>query len=328
MQQRNLGTDGPRVSAIGLGCMGMSGLYGQADDVESVATIQAALDAGINLLNTGDFYGMGHNETLVRDAIRGRRDQAFVAVKFGALRGPDGSWGGFDARPLAMKNFLTYTLQRLGTDHVDLYQPARIDPTVPVEDIVGAIADMVKAGYVRHIGLSEASAATLRRAQKIHPIAALEIEYSLIDRDVEAEVLPTLRELGISLVAYGVLSRGLLGGDVKPGQAFAPGDYRGHSPRFSPENLAQNHKMTEALAGFAAERGISAAQVAIAWVLSRGSDVIPLVGTKRRSRLAEAIAATEIALSADDLAALDAIIRPEAVAGTRYAAAQMALLNG
>ncbi|GGF01880.1 oxidoreductase [Aliidongia dinghuensis] len=328
MQQRFLGTNGPRVSAIGLGCMGMSGVYGAADDQESVATIRAALDAGINLLNTGDFYGMGHNESLVREAIRGRRDQAFVAVKFGALRGPDGSFVGFDARPAALKTFLTYTLQRLGTDHVDLYQPARIDPAVPVEETVGAIADMVKAGYVRHIGLSEASAATIRRAHKIHPIAALEIEYSLIDREIEAEVLPTLRELGVSLVAYGVLSRGLLGGDVKPGQTFEAGDFRGHAPRFAGENLAKNHAIVEALAAFAAARGTTPAQVAIAWALSRGPDVVPLVGTKRRSRLAEAIAATDLTLTAADLAELESIVRPDQVAGTRYAAAHMALLNG
>jgi aryl-alcohol dehydrogenase-like predicted oxidoreductase len=328
MQQRHLGTDGPRVSAIGLGCMGMSGLYGEADDKESVATIQAALDAGVNLLNTGDFYGMGHNESLVREAIRGRRDQAFIAVKFGALRSPDGSWSGFDGRPAAVKNFLAYTLQRLGTDHVDLYQPARVDPAVPIEETVGAIADLVKAGYVRHIGLSEASAATVRRAHAIHPIAALEIEYSLIERDIEAEVLPTLRALGIGLVAYGVLSRGLLGGDIKPGQSFAPGDFRGHTPRFAPDNLAKNHVLVEALAGFAAERGTSAAQVAIAWALSRGPDIVPLVGTKRRRRLAEAVAAADLVLDAEDLAILDRIIRPDQVAGTRYAAAQMALLNG
>ena len=329
MRQRILGTNGPRVSAIGLGCMGMSGSYGAADDTESVATIQAALDAGINLLNTGDFYGMGHNEGLVREAIRGRRDQAFVAVKFGVLRPPGpGGAGGFDARPVAVKNFLTYTLRRLGTDYVDLYQPARVDPAVPIEDTVGAIAEMVKAGYVRHIGLSEASAATVRRAHKVHPIAALEIEYSLIDRGIEAEVLPALRELGIGLVAYGVLSRGLLGGDLRPGQAFAPGDYRGHTPRFQPDNLAQNHKLVEALAGFAAEHGTSAAKIAIAWALSRGQDIVPLIGTKRRTRLAEAIAATELVLSAGDLATLDAIIRPDQVAGTRYSAAQMALLNG
>ena len=328
MRQRVLGTNGPKVSAIGLGCMGMSGAYGAADEVESVATIQAALDAGVNLLNTGDFYGMGHNESLVRDAIRGRRDQAFVSVKFGAMRGPDGGWAGFDGRPAAVKNFLAYTLQRLGTDHVDLYQPARIDPAVPVEDTVGAIAELVQAGYVRHIGLSEASAATVRRAHKVHPIAALEIEYSLIDRGIEAEVLPTLRELGISLVAYGVLSRGLLGGDLKPGQSFAPGDFRGHAPRFTADNLAQNHKIVEALATYAAERGVSAAQVAIAWALSRGDDVIPLVGTKRRTRLAEAIAASELDLGAEDLAMLETIIQPDQVAGTRYASAQMALLNG
>jgi aryl-alcohol dehydrogenase-like predicted oxidoreductase len=328
MEHRTLGIGGPRVSAIGLGCMGMSGMYGAADDAESVATIQAALDAGINLLNTGDFYGMGHNESLVREAIRGRREQAFIAVKFGALRSPDGGWIGFDARPAAVKTFLTYTLQRLGTDHVDLYQPARIDPTVPVEDTVGAIADLVKAGYVRHIGLSEASAATVRKAHRVHPIAALEIEYSLMERGIEDEVLPTLRELGISLVAYGVLSRGLLGGDIKPGQTFEAGDFRGHSPRFEAQNLAKNHALVEALAGFAAARGTTPAQVAIAWALSRGEDVIPLVGTKRRTRLAEAIAATALKLSPDDLAALEAIIRPDQVAGTRYAVAQMALLNG
>ena len=328
MKQRVLGTGGPRVSAIGLGCMGMSGMYGAADDGESIATIQAALDAGVNLINTGDFYGMGHNESLVREAIRGRRDQSFISVKFGALRAPDGAFLGFDGRPAAVKTFLTYTLQRLGTDHIDLYQPARVDPAVPIEDTVGAIADLVKAGHVRHIGLSEASAATVRRAHKTHTIAALEIEYSLIERGIEAEVLPTLRELGIGLVAYGVLSRGLLGGDIKPGQSFAPGDFRGHTPRFAPENLAKNHTIVVALAGFAAERGVSAAQVAIGWALSRGPDIVPLVGTRRQARLAEAVAASDLELSPADFATLDAIIQPDQVAGTRYAAAQMALLNG
>ena len=266
MKLRQLGRSGPAVSALGLGCMGMSALYGPADEKESLATIHAALEAGINLLDTGDFYGMGHNESLVRQGIQGRRDRAFVCVKFGAQRAPNGQFVGVDTRPASVKNFLAYSLQRLGTDYVDLYQPARVDRSVPIEDTVGAIADMVKAGYVRHIGLSEASVETIKRANAVHPIAALQIEYAIITRDIEAEVLPALRKLGIGVTAYGVLSRGLLAGRTS---AFGPGDFRAHLPRFTGENLQANLKLIEALKSIAAERGITVSQLCIAWALSR-----------------------------------------------------------
>ncbi|UFP95832.1 aldo/keto reductase [Gloeobacter morelensis] len=325
MEQRQLGKGGPRVSALGLGCMGMSDFYGKADEQESIATIRQALEAGITLFNTGDFYGMGHNEMLLREALADRREQVFLSVKFGAQRAPDGTFLGFDARPAAVKTALAYTLRRLGTDHVDLYQPARVDPAVPIEETVGAIAEMVQAGYVRYIGLSEASAATVRRAHAVHPIAALEIEYSLITRDIEAEVLPTVRALGIGLVAYGVLSRGLLS-DRATG-AFAADDFRAHLPRFAGENLQNNLALVEALRALAAEKGVGVAQLAIAWVLARGEDIVPLVGARRPARLAEALAAARMQLSAEDMARIAAAVPPAAVAGTRYSTDQMAMLD-
>jgi aryl-alcohol dehydrogenase-like predicted oxidoreductase len=325
METTTLGRGGPVVSRAGLGLMGMSGIYGRADDHESIATIRAALDAGITLLDTGDFYGMGHNELLLREALRGvRRDSVFIQVKFGGQRDPSGAFIGHDASPAAVKNSLAYTLTRLGTDYVDLYQPARLDPQVPIEETVGAIAEMIRAGYVRHIGLSEMGADTIRRAYAVHPIAALQIEYSLMSRGIETEILPAVRELGISVTAYGILSRGLLSSGTA---RLAPGDARTRFPRFSGENHARNLELLAALEAIAEEKGVTAAQLAIAWVASRGEDIIPLIGTKRRDRLAEALKALDLTLSADDLAAVEATVPAGAVAGERYDAAQVAMLD-
>jgi aryl-alcohol dehydrogenase-like predicted oxidoreductase len=326
LPQRTLGSTGPTVSALGLGLMGMSDLYGPADEAESTATIHAALDAGVTLLDTGDFYGMGHNELLLRDALKGRsRDDAVISVKFGVLRGPDGSWNGVDTRPVAIRNSLAYTLRRLGTDHVDIYRPARLDPTVPVEETVGALADLVKEGWVRHIGLSEVGAETLRRAHAVHPISDLQIEYSLISRGIEADILPTARELGIGITAYGVLSRGLISGHWAPGQGER--DFRGHLPRFTGENLERNLGLVEALRSVAETKGATVAQVAIAWVLSRGEDVVPLVGARRRERLGESLGAVDLRLSQNELAAVEAAVPADAAAGTRYDAMQMSMLD-
>ncbi|MBF2050190.1 MAG: aldo/keto reductase [Elainella sp. C42_A2020_010] len=328
MLMRQLGINGPAVSALGLGCMGMSDFYGPADRAESIATIHAALDAGITLLDTGDFYGMGHNELLLHEALSSRnRDEVFIAVKFGALRTPGGSFVGFDARPAAVKTFLAYTLQRLGTDYIDLYQPARLDPTVPIEDTIGAISEMVQAGYVRHIGLSEVGAETIRRAHAVHPIAWLQIEYSLLSRGIEAEILPTVRQLGIAVSAYGVLSRGLLSGHWSTERSQEAQDFRSHLPRFLGENLQRNLSLVEALRHIAHTHNATVAQVAIAWVLSRGTDLIPLIGARRRERLTEALGALELHLSQADLAQIEAAIPPEAVAGDRYDAGQMAMLD-
>ena len=303
--------------------MGMSDLYGPADEPESIATVQAAIGAGITLLDTGDFYGMGHNEMLIRRAIEGRRGQVFIAVKFGALRGPDNSFNGLDTRPAAVKNFAAYSLRRLGTDYIDLYQPCRVDARVPIEDTLGAIADLVKSGYVRYIGLSEASAATLRKAQAAHPIAALQMEYSLVSRGIEANILPATRELGIAVTAYGVLSRGLLSGS-RPAPAS---DLRAHLPRFQSANFANNRKLVEALAAIAAARNATGSQVAIAWVLSRGENIIPLIGARRRDQLTEALRALDLRLTSEDLAQLESAIPAGAVAGTRYTEDQMRWLD-
>jgi aryl-alcohol dehydrogenase-like predicted oxidoreductase len=325
MKFRTLGRSGPSVSALGLGCMGMSNIYGPSDEKESLATLHAAFEAGINLLDTGDFYGMGHNESLVRQAIQGRREQAFVCVKFGPMRAPDGRFIGIDCRPAALKNFLAYSLQRLGTDYVDLYQPARVDRTVPIEDTVGALAQLVKAGYVRHIGLSEASAETVERASKIHPIAALQIEYAIITRDIEAAVLPKLRELGVGVTAYGVLSRGLLAGKASN---FGKGDFRAFLPRFKGENAQKNLQIVEALKQIAADRGITVSQLCIAWALGRGEDIIPLIGARTRVQLQDALGALDVTLTPEDLDRIEQAAPAGAVAGTRYAADQMAALNG
>jgi aryl-alcohol dehydrogenase-like predicted oxidoreductase len=325
IETTTLGRGGPVVSRAGLGLMGMSGIYGQADDQESLATIHAAVDAGITLLDTGDFYGMGHNELLLRDALRDiPRESVFIQVKFGGQRDPSGAFVGHDASPNAVRNSLAYTLTRLGTDHVDLYQPARLDPRVPIEETVGAIAEMIKAGYVRYLGLSEMGADTIRRAHAVHPVAALQIEYSLMSRGIEARILPTVRELGISVTAYGILSRGLLSSGTA---RLAPGDPRARFPRFSDENHARNLELLAALEAIAAARGVTAAQLAIAWVASRGEDIIPLIGTKRRDRLAEALQALDLTLSTDDLAAIEAAVPAAAVAGDRYEASQVAALD-
>ena len=328
MKARSLSARGPRVSTIGLGCMGMSDLYGPADRAESLATIAAALDAGITLLDTGDFYGMGHNETLIGEALRGRaRERVVVSVKFGALRGPAGGWSGLDARPAAVKNFLAYTLRRLGTDYVDVYRPTRPDPNVPIEETVGAIAEMVKAGYVRHVGLSEVGAATLRRAHAVHPISDLQIEYSLFSRGIEAAILPACRELGVGVTAYGVLSRGLLSGHWTVERSEKSRDLRKILPRFQGENLARNLALVEALRALATERDATVAQLAIAWVLSRGEDVVPLVGARRRERLDEALGALDLELSPEDVARIERAIPSGAAAGTRYDAHGMAILD-
>jgi aryl-alcohol dehydrogenase-like predicted oxidoreductase len=309
--------------------MGMSpDLYGPADNGEGIATIHAALDAGINLLDTGDFYGMGHNEMLIRDALWGRdRDQVLISVKFGALRDPANNWLGIDARPAAVKNFLAHSLRRLRTDYVDVYRPARLDPAVPIEETVGAIAEMVKAGYVRHIGLSEVGAETIRRAHAVHPIVDLQIEYSLFSRGIEERILPTCRELGIGVTAYGVLSRGLLGGHWVKGETGTGKDFRSFSPRFLGENLDRNLALAEALRAVAKPKGATVAQAAIAWALSRGEDIVPLIGARRRDRLAEAVGALDLELTADDLAQIEQAVPHEAVAGDRYNAHAMAQLD-
>jgi aryl-alcohol dehydrogenase-like predicted oxidoreductase len=313
-----------QLSALGLGCMGMSDLYGPADREEGIATIHAALDAGINLLDTGDFYGMGHNEMLIREALAGRRrEDVVLSVKFGALRDPRGGWSGFDGRPEAVKNFLAYTLRRLGTDYVDIYRPARVDPRVPIEDTVGAIKEMIDAGYVRHAGLSEAGAETIRKANAVSPIIDLQIEYSLVSRAIENEILPTCAELGVGVTAYGVLSRGLLGGHWKPERALAVTDFRKYSPRFQGENLQKNLALVDALRKVAAQHEATVAQVAIAWVLSRGEKIVPLVGARTRERLEESLGALELDLDGEAMAAIENAVPPSAVAGTRYPEAQM-----
>jgi aryl-alcohol dehydrogenase-like predicted oxidoreductase len=330
MRTRTLGSTGPTVSALGLGCMGMSAVYGPADDAESTATIHAALDAGISLLDTGDFYAMGLNELLIRDALRARpgsREQAAISVKFGALRDAGGGWGGYDGRPAAVKNFLAYSLNRLGTDHVDVYRIARVDPAVPIEETVGAIAEEVQAGRVRHIGLSEVGADTLRRAAATAPICDLQIEYSLFSRGIEDTILPTARELGIGVTAYGVLSRGLLSGHWSKERGADPEDFRARSPRFSGDNLDRNLALVEALREVAAGRGVTVAQAAIAWVLSRGEDIVPLVGARRRDRLAESLGALDVALDEADLTAIEEAVPPGAAAGDRYDSRQMAHLD-
>jgi aryl-alcohol dehydrogenase-like predicted oxidoreductase len=326
MQTRPLGRTGPTVSALGLGAMGMSDFYGPADRDAAFATIDAALDAGIDLIDTGDFYGSGHNEMLIGEALKGRRDKALLSVKFGAQRDPDGAFLGFDGRPAAVKSAVAYSLRRLQTDHIDVYRPARLDPAVPIEETIGAVADLVKAGYVRHIGLSEVGSETLRRAAAVHPIVDLQIEYSLISRGIEDGILATCRELGIGITAYGVLSRGLISGHWSAQPAVA-GDFRAHSPRFQGDNLATNLALVEALRAVAEARGVTVAQIAIAWVLAQGTDIVPLIGARRPERLAEALGALDLTLTPDDLSDIERAAPRGAAAGERYAAAQMAMLD-
>ena len=323
IETRELGSTGLEVFPLGLGCMGMSGMYGAADENESIATIHAALDAGVTLLDTGDFYGAGHNEMLIGRALRDRRDKALLSVKFGALRSPDGAWGGVDTRPVAVKNFAAYSLKRLGVDYIDIYRPSRLDPNVPIEDTVGAIVDLIRAGYVRYIGLSEMGAATVRRAHAVHKISDLQIEYSLVSRNPETDIFPALEELGVGVTAYGVLSRGLLSGS-KPA---AQGDFRAHLPRFSGENISQNEKLIDRLNQLAAERGLKAAQLAIAWVLAKGRRIIPVIGARTRAQLSESLAALRVKLTESELAHIEESIPASAIAGTRYDQRQMRMLD-
>lgn len=315
---RKLGKTGPATSSIGLGAMGMSDLYGPADRTESISTIHAALDAGVSLIDTGDFYGWGHNELLIGDAIAGHKREAIqISVKFGALRDPAGGWGGTDNSPAHVKNYLAQSLVRLRTDYIDIYRPARLDPKVPIEDTVGALAEMVKAGYIRHIGLSEVSAETLRRAHAVHPISDLQIEYSLISRGIEAEILPTARELGIGITAYGVLSRGLISGHWSKARA-GEYDFRNINPRFQGENLDRNLELVEQIRALASSKGVSVAQLAVAWVLARGDDIVPLVGARKRDRLGEVLGALAARLSPADLTAIEEVVPKNAAAGARY----------
>lgn len=323
MNRRQLGATGPLVSEVALGCMGMSGVYGHAEDGESVCTIQEAVDHGINLIDTGDFYGMGHNEMLVGRAIQGRREKLLLSVKFGAMRTPKGMFIGFDGRPAAVKNFLAYSLQRLGVEYIDIYRPSRLDSSVPIEETVGAIAELVKEGYVRHIGLSEVSAETVRRAKAVHPIVDLQFEYSLVSRGIEREILPALRGMGVGVTAYGVLSRGLLSGSKPAG----PGDIRAHFPRFVGENLGQNAKLVEALERIARERNVTGPQLAIAWVRHQGADIVPLLGPRKREQLRDGLGALKIQLSAEELRRIAEAIPAASVAGTRYDERQMAMLD-
>jgi aryl-alcohol dehydrogenase-like predicted oxidoreductase len=324
-----LGSNGPDVFPIALGCMGMGARswYGDSDEAENIATIHAALERGVNLLDTGDFYSMGRNELLVGKALQGRRDQALISVKFGALRTPDGGHAGYDARPAAVKNFLAHSLSRLGVDYIDIYRPARLDPNVPIEDTVGAIADMVKAGYVRYIGLSEVGVETIRRACRVHPICDVQLEYGLASRSIEARILPVLAELGVAVTAYGVLSRGLLTG-AKPQSA---GDVRAHMPRFAGDNAEQNRALVEALARTASEKQVTPAQLAIAWVRAKstaqGVTIVPTLGSRTRSQLSDTLASLDVALDASAVAALEAAVPASRVAGARYPEAAMRTLD-
>ena len=329
MRQHRLGATGPTVSALGLGCMGMSGVYGPSDRTESIATIHAALDAGVTLIDTGDFYGMGHNELLIAEALKGvPRDSYVLSVKFNALRDAAGGWSGFDSRPAAVRNFLAYSLERLGVETIDIYRPSRLDPQVPIEETMGALKECIDKGWIRHIGLSEVGAGTLRRAAAVHPVSDLQIEYALVTRGIEDEILPTCRELGIGITAYGVLSRGLIGGNWRPGaSADELGPFRAHSPRFAGANAEANFALVERLREVATGLGLSPAQAAIAWVAAQGDDIVPVVGARTRTRLAEAVAAMADALTTEGVAAIEAVVPRGAAAGERYAAPQMAMLD-
>lgn len=323
---RKLGENGPEVSNVGLGCMGMSDFYGTADERESVATIHAALDAGVTLFDTGDFYGFGENESLLRRALKDRpRENYVLSVKFGVLRGPDGAFLGVDNRPALIKNALAYSLKRLGVEYVDIYRPARVDPSVPIEDVAGTVADLIKAGYVRHFGLSEAGATTIRRAHAVHPVADVQIEYSIISRGAERDILPTLRKLGVGMTAYGVLSRGLLSEGALKGESAS--GFRAHLPRFQGENLARNLKLVDALRQIASERGATVSQLAVAWVAAKGTDIIPLIGARRTWQLAESLQALSVSLSSEEMKRLEAAAPAGVAAGERYAPDHMATLD-
>jgi aryl-alcohol dehydrogenase-like predicted oxidoreductase len=323
MNMRKLGANGPVVSQVGLGCMGMSGVYGPADEEESILTIHEAIDQGINLLDTGDFYGSGHNEMLIGRAIQGRREKVILSVKFGGMRTPAGMFSGFDGRPVAVKNFAAYSLKRLKVDYIDLYRPSRLDAAVPIEETVGAIADLVKEGYVRYAGLSEVSAATVRHANAVHSISDLQFEYSLVSRGIEPEILPAVRELGIGVTAYGVLSRGLLSGAKVSG----PQDFRARFPRFAAEHAQNNAKLAATLERIARERQVTAAQLAIAWVMQQGEDIVPLLGSRTRTQLREALGALRLNLSPEEWRQVAVAVPEESVAGTRYDTRQMAMLD-
>lgn len=327
METRKLGTAGPVVNAPGLGCMGMSDMYGSKetrDDAESIETIKAALDAGVNFLDTGDYYGAGHNELLIRGALKGRSEKPLISVKFGALRPPSGDWLGFDVRPQAVKNFAAYSLTRLNTDVIDIYQPGRITGDVPIEDTVGAIADLIREGKVRYLGLSEASPEIVRRAHSVYPVTAVQIEYSLATRILEKELLNLCRELGIGIIAYGVLSRGLLTGKLPV--TYTSRDFRAHAPRFSGDHLAHNKQMVAMLGEMASAKGCTAAQLAIAWVMHKGNDILPLAGTTKRSRLQELLSSGDIKLTEDEMTLIDRTFPEGTFSGTRYAPQQMGLV--
>jgi aryl-alcohol dehydrogenase-like predicted oxidoreductase len=323
IERKRLGKSGPEVFPLALGCMGMTGVYGPADEPECLATMHSAIDAGVNLIDTGDFYDMGKNEMLVGSALRFVREQVLISVKFGAQRTPDGSWIGYDARPAAVKTALAYSLKRLDVDYIDIYRPARLDPNVPIEETVGAIADMIRAGYVRYIGLSEVGPETIRRAAKTHPISDLQIEYSLISRKPEEKIFPLLDELGIGVTAYGVLSRGLLSAS----RPASSGDFRARFPRFSGENFDRNQQFVANLKEIATAKGITSTQLAIAWVLAKRPSIVPLMGARTRAQIAESLAALEIKLTREEVSAIEAAVPAAAVAGTRYDEHQMRVLD-